>query len=62
MLEVSVTPHYFRHRFLTECGKANVPIVDIMAIAGIKDIGVVTRFYSHTTVEGQDKVLAASRI
>ncbi|MDP8258848.1 MAG: site-specific integrase [Candidatus Aadella gelida] len=62
MLEVSVTPHYFRHRFLTECGKANVPIVDIMAIAGIKDIGVVTRFYSHTTVDGHNKVLAVSRI
>ena len=59
---VEVTPHYFRHRFLTECGKANVPLVDVMAIAGIKDMKVVLRHYSHTTTEGLEKVLKQSYI
>jgi len=57
-----ITPHYFRHRFLTECGKANVPIVDVMAISGIKDINVIVKYYSHSTEEGQSKVLEVSRV
>ncbi len=57
-----VTPHYFRHRFFTECGKANVPMVDVKAISGIKDTGVLLRHYLHSTVEGQDKVLAATSV
>lgn len=59
---IEITPHYFRHRFLTECGKANVPIVDIMHIAGIKDIKVVMGYYSHVTSDGQDKVLAVTNV
>lgn len=62
VLGVQVTPHYFRHRFLTECGKANVPIVDVMAISGIKDINVIVNYYSHSTDEGQAKVLEVSRV
>ncbi|MFH1656033.1 MAG: site-specific integrase [Candidatus Omnitrophota bacterium] len=62
ILETEVTPHYFRHRFLTECGKANVPIVDVMAISGIKDINVIVNHYSHSTDDGQTKVLEVSKI
>ena len=62
ILGVEITPHYFRHRFLTECGKANVPIVDVMAISGIKDINVIVNYYSHSTDEGQAKVLEVSRV
>lgn len=35
-----------------------VPIADVKAISGIKDIQVLLEFYSHSTAEGQDKVLA----
>lgn len=62
ILGIEITPHYFRHRFLTECGKANVPIIDIMNIAGIKDIKVVMNYYSHTTKDGQNKVLAVTKV
>ncbi|MFH1062039.1 MAG: site-specific integrase [Candidatus Omnitrophota bacterium] len=60
-LGVEITPHYFRHRFLTECGKVNVPIVDVMAVSGIKDINVIVNYYSHSTEDGQAKVLEVSR-
>ena len=53
-----ITPHYFRHRFITECAKANAPIADVKAISGIKDNEVLLKYYSHSTVEGQRKVLA----
>lgn len=53
-----ITPHYFRHRFFTECGKASVPIADVKAISGIKDTQVLLEYYSHSTQGGQDKVLA----
>ena len=59
---MKITPHYFRHRFLTECGKGNVPLVDVMAISGIKDVDVLVKYYSHSTEEGQAKVLEVSRI
>lgn len=62
IIGVEITPHYFRHRFLTECGKAGVPMVDVMSISGIKDVGVVVRFYSHNTEEGLSKVLEASML
>jgi len=58
----AITPHYFRHRFLTECGKASLAVVDVMTICGIKDINVVVKYYSHSTVEGQSKVLEVSRV
>ncbi len=57
VIGIEITPHYFRHRFLTECGKANVPIVDVMAISGIKDINVIVKYYSHSTEEGSQKCL-----
>jgi len=57
-----ITPHYFRHRFFTECGKANVPIADVKAISGIKDIQVLLNYYSHSTADGQDKVLAITSL
>ncbi len=57
-----ITPHYFRHRYFTECGKANLPIADVKAISGIKDIQVLLEFYSHSTTDGQDKVLGATRL
>ena len=33
-----------------------------MAISGIKDVDVLVKFYSHSTEEGQAKVLEVSRI
>lgn len=62
IIGVEITPHYFRHRFLTECGKAGVPMIDVMSISGIKDVDVVVRFYSHNTEEGLSKVLEASML
>ncbi|MFA5090861.1 MAG: site-specific integrase [Candidatus Omnitrophota bacterium] len=62
IVSIKITPHYFRHRFLTECGKAGVPMVDVMSISGIKDVDVVVRFYSHNTEEGLSKVLEVSKI
>ena len=57
-----ITPHYFRHRFCTECGKAGVSMVDVKAIAGIKDTKVLTHYYCHATMEGQDRVLAVTGV
>jgi integrase len=63
MIGIAITPHYFRHRFLTRCASnKGVPMADAMSIAGIKDIKVILKYYAHISVEGQDKVLAASRI
>ena len=62
IIGTEITPHYFRHRFLTECGKKGVPIVDAMEMAGIKDIKVVTAYYAHSTDTGMDKVLEATAI
>ncbi len=62
ILGMEITPHYFRHRFLTECGKANVPMADVMNISGIKDIKVIIGYYSHITEEGQNKVLAVTEL
>ncbi|MFC1514495.1 tyrosine-type recombinase/integrase [Candidatus Omnitrophota bacterium] len=59
---IEITPHFFRHRFLTECGNAKVSIPDMMKIAGIKNLDVVMNHYSHSTDEGQDKVLAVSKV
>ena len=60
LVGVELTPHYFRHRFLTECGKANVSMTDVMHIAGIRDAKVVKDYYQHATIDGQDKVLAVT--
>ena len=57
-----ITPHYFRHRFLTECSNSRAPMTDVMAMSGLKDIKVLLTYYSHSTDKGLDKVLEASRI
>lgn len=62
VLGVRITPHYFRHRFITECGKAKVNMADSMSIAGIKDLKVVNEHYNHATEAGQEEVLAVTRI
>ena len=60
-LGIELTPHYFRHRFCTECAKANVPIVDVKAISGISDTKVLLDFYSHSTDAGLKQVLDITR-
>ena len=62
VLGVRITSHYFRHRFCTECGKSNLPLVDVMAVSGIKDVGILIKYYSHSTNEGLAKVLESSRL
>lgn len=62
IIGIELTPHFFRHRFLTMCGQANVPIIDVMSIAGIRDTDVMKTYYQHTTQGGQDKVLEATRV
>ncbi|MBD3296507.1 MAG: tyrosine-type recombinase/integrase [Candidatus Omnitrophica bacterium] len=61
VLGIELTPHYFRHRFCTECGKANIPIADIKAVSGIKDTKVLLEYYSHSTKAGQKQVLEITR-
>jgi len=58
---IELTNHYFRHRFFTECGKRNMHIPDVMAIAGLKDPDVLLQYYSHTNKEGQLRVLEMSK-
>jgi integrase len=58
---VEITPHYFRHRFFTECGKNNLPLIDVMAISGLKDVKVMANYYSHSTVAGRANVLEKTR-
>ncbi|NQT06114.1 MAG: site-specific integrase [Candidatus Omnitrophica bacterium] len=60
VIGIRITPHYFRHRFITECAKANAPIADVKSISGIKDNEVLLKYYSHSTIEGQKKVLATT--
>lgn len=62
LLKVRITSHYFRHRFCTECGKANMPIADVMAVSGIRDAKILTEYYSHSTTAGQAKVLDTMRL
>ncbi len=61
ILGIVLTPHFFRHRFCTECGKANVPIADVKAISGITDTSVLLEFYSHSTSTGLKQVLGITR-
>jgi site-specific recombinase XerD len=61
VLGIALTPHFFRHRFCTECGKANVPIADVKAISGIRDTKVLLEFYSHSTETGLKQVLEITR-
>ena len=62
IIGVAITPHYFRHRLVTECGKANMPIPDVKAITGIKDNEVLLSYYSHSTTEGQKKIFTITRM
>ena len=62
ILGEEITPHYFRHRFHTEAAKARAPLADIRAISGLRDVEVLKQYYSHTTPDGQEKVLAVSKI
>ncbi|MDD3906214.1 MAG: site-specific integrase [Candidatus Omnitrophica bacterium] len=57
IIGVEITPHYFRHRFFTECGKNNLPLIDVMEISGLKDVKIMNKYYSHGTVEGRANVL-----
>jgi integrase len=61
VLGIGLTPHYFRHRFCTECGKANIPIADVKAVSGIKDTKVLLEYYSHSTKAGQKQVLERTK-
>ena len=61
ILGIKITPHYFRHRFCTECGKANVPIADVKAISGIRDTKVLLDYYSHSTSVGMKQVLEVTK-
>lgn len=62
VLGIALTPHYFRHRFFTECAKSRVPMTDAMKIAGLKTVDIALEYYSHSTDEGMAKVLEATRI
>ena len=57
-----ITPHYFRHRLCTVAGANNMPISDVQAITGIRDIKVLLNYYQHTTAEGKAKILALSSL
>jgi len=58
---VELTNHYFRHRFFTECGKRNLHMPAVMAIAGLTDPDVLVKYYSHSDKEGQLKILEMSK-
>ncbi|OGX46875.1 MAG: hypothetical protein A2243_11825 [Omnitrophica WOR_2 bacterium RIFOXYA2_FULL_38_17] len=55
-------PHLFRHSFVVQAALAGMPIRDVMAITGHLDIDVVLKYYSHSTSQGREKVLAISEI
>jgi integrase len=59
---VAITPHYFRHRFFTECDKKNVSRVDVMAISGLRSAEILDKYYSHSTTDGLAGVFAKTRI
>ncbi len=61
-LGTKLSPHYFRHRFMTECAKARVPFADVSDISGIKDVKVMQRYYAHATTSGHESVFAATTI
>jgi len=59
-LGVEITPHFFRHRFMTLCATNSVSMRDAMAIAGISDTETAMRYYQHTTPQGRQKALEIS--
>ena len=62
VLETRLTPHYFRHRFMTTCGQMRVPFADVSDVSGIKDIKVMQKYYTHATTSGHDSVFAATAL
>lgn len=62
VLKIPLTAHYFRHRFCTETCKARLPLVDIQAICGIRDVQVLIKHYCHSSAEGQASVLEKTRL
>jgi len=59
-LDVVITPHYFRHRFMTLCALGGVPMRDAMAIAGISDMDTAMKYYMHSTAQGRAMALEIS--
>ena len=57
-----ITSHYFRHRFCTETCKAKLPMIDIQAICGIKDVATILRKYCHSSQDGMASVLEKTRL
>jgi len=62
LLGKKINPHDFRHSILTEAGKSNTSIKDVMNITGHEDISVVLKHYQHSTDEGRMKVLGLTRV
>jgi integrase len=61
LLGVAITNHYFRHRFLTDCGRRRFQWSNISKISGLKDQKVYMDHYDHATPEGQRKVFALTK-
>ena len=60
VIGVKITPHFFRKSFLTRANRGGLN-KDSMAMANIKNAGVVMKHYVETTPEGQAKVLENNR-
>jgi len=61
VLDMRVTPHDFRHDFVTKMKAMGYADRDIMAITGHEDIGSF-QIYQHATGIGTKKVLESSRL
>jgi len=57
----SISPHFFRHAFISEMKGRGHSDRDIMAITGHKDIGSF-QIYQHATSEGTKEVLKRSKL
>ena len=62
VIDKRLTPHDFRHSFVTSMAQKKMPIRDVMAITGHTDINVVLKYYSHSTKQGKIDVLDQTRI
>lgn len=60
VIGVKITPHFFRKKFLTISNMGGLNR-DSMAMANIKNVGVVIKHYVESTPEGQRKVLEKNR-
>lgn len=58
VIGVGITNHYFRHRFLTECGQKRITWAEVSKVSGLKDQAVYMENYDHSTPTGQQKVFA----